>query len=385
MLSLWGAAQRATAMQGGTLPPPRFVFLEINRSCNLKCGHCFYWTENDDDRPDYLSGPRIQEVLSEFRDMNPAGKVVICGGEPMLDLETYFRVTRQCLLLELCCLSVVNGTRIRSEEMADRMILEGPDEISISLDSPDPAVHDRARGVPGSFAKAVAALRLLVAARRRQPRRQNRIFVMGLIFDESYRDLDRFYDLVLNDIGADKLKLNFLQPSFGGSDGGDAFFAAHHRVDPEELTRLIMACAAKYGLGLNPVWLQQVGMYFRSLNAGRQMQRGWWSPVRTREHICNTYERNIMIDRYGMARLCFSHAFRGMQLKHYGDLRRFWETSEDVRARMRGCNRLCGISHSVRRESSTRAATEASAGEVSPGPVSPQGTTSAIVRPCESM
>jgi hypothetical protein len=75
--------------------------------------------------------------------------------------------------------------------------------------------------------------------------------------------------------------------------------------------------------------------------------------VRTSDHICNTYDRNIMVDHYGMARLCFAEAFRGMQLRKYGDLRAFWEGASDIRAEMRQCTRLCGISHSVRREPST--------------------------------
>jgi len=42
-----------------------------------------------------------------------------------------------------------------------------------------------------------------------------------------------------------------------------------------------------------------------------------------------------------------------MRLARPGDLRRFWHEAEFVRAAMRGCNQLCGISHSVRRETST--------------------------------
>lgn len=335
--------------------PPRFLFVEINQSCNLRCGHCSFWTQDDSDKANYLSAERMQEVLREFSEMNPAGAVVICGGEPMLALQSYFDVAGACRRLGLRCISVVNGTRIRTPEMADRMILQGPDEISISLNSPRPELHDRTRGVTGAFDKAVSALRLLLEARKRHPARANRIYVMGLVFDESFRDLDMFYDLVLNQIGADKLKLNFLQPSFGEADGDDDFFAKHHGVDPVELTALIKACDAKYQLGLNPDWLSNVGMYFRSVNAGKDNERGWSARTRTKAHICNTYERNIMVDQYGTAHLCFSTAFRGTKLQAFGDLRRFWETSEDIRASMRRCNRLCGISHSVRRNSSTLA------------------------------
>jgi hypothetical protein len=126
-------------------------------------------------------------------------------------------------------------------------------------------------------------------------------------------------------------------------------------VDPDELHRIIGECDEKYGLGLNPVWRDQVRMYFRSLAKAADVTRGWGSRGGTDEHICNTYERNIMVDHYGVARLCFSTGFPGMQLKARGDLARFWNGAEFIRNSMRRCNQYCGISHSVRRESSTLA------------------------------
>ena len=116
--------------------PPRFLFLLINKRCNLKCTHCSFWQDNDDDRPNYLDREGKRRILREFHSMNPNGAVVICGGESMLDLEDYFfDVSRQCRQLGSTCLSIVNGTRICSAAVADRMILEGPHEISVSLNS----------------------------------------------------------------------------------------------------------------------------------------------------------------------------------------------------------------------------------------------------------
>ena len=158
---------------------------------------------------------------------------------------------------------------------------------------------------------------------------------MGLIFDENYREIDAFYDFVLNEVGADKLKLNFLQPSFGHGGVVDEFFRDHHDVDPDELYDIIGACDEKYKLGLNPVWRDQVRMYFRSLRRAGDIERGWSSSAGTEQHICNTYERNVMVDHYGVARLCFSHNFPGMPLKKYGDLARFWEAAESIRRTMR--------------------------------------------------
>lgn len=325
----------------------------MNKRCNLKCQHCDFWQRTDSDRDNYLSIAGRSALIAEFAELSPNGNVVICGGEPMLDLEDYFTLARSCRQNGVNALSVVNGTRIRNAALAERMILEGPHEISISLNSPIEAQHDETRGVKGAFKKAVNALRLLVEARRRLGVNSTRIYVMGLVYGGNYRTIDQFYDLVLNDIGADKLKLNFLQPSFGQAGEEDPFFAAQGTVDPDELTATLKQCDAKYGLGFNPLWVDQVGMYFRSLNAATDRMRGWASKAGTQAHICNSYDRNIMVNHYGVARLCFSVHFPGSTLREPGDLRRFWLESEKIRADMRNCNQFCGISHSVRRESSS--------------------------------
>jgi MoaA/NifB/PqqE/SkfB family radical SAM enzyme len=335
--------------------PPKFLFVHVNKRCNLRCQHCSFWQADDSDKPNYLSWERKREIIQEFSEMNLSGAVVICGGESMLDLEDYFAITNECRRLGLRSLSVINGTRVRRQQMAERMILEGPDEVSVSLNSHVETLHDRTRGINGAFRKAVNALRLLLAARDRHPERRTRVNVMGLIFDENYRELEAFYDFVLNDIKADKLKLNFLQPSFGHSLPTDEFFAKHHGVDPDLLADIIRRCDEKYHLGLNPVWQEQVRMYFRSVNAAKDAYRGWSAQTGTEEHICSSYERNIMVDLYGVASLCFSTAFPAFRLRKHGDLRYFWESSDFIREQMRRCNRYCGISHSVRRETSTLA------------------------------
>lgn len=337
------------------ITPPQFLFVHVNKRCNLRCQHCDFWRLDDSDRQNYLPWSRQREILEEFAGMNPAGRVVICGGESMLDLEHYFSIAGTCRRLGLRALSVINGTRVRDERMAERLVGEGPHEISVSLNSQRRELHDETRGLQGAFDKAVRALRLLLKARDRVGNTDTRIYVMGLVFDGNYQELDAFYDFVLNDIGADKLKLNFLQPSFGHQAPEDRFFLDHHGVDPERLVATIRQCDAKYRLGLNPAWINQVGMYFRSLQASRTIQLGWSDRSGTSEHICNSYERNIMVDHYGVARLCFSTLFSGARLNEFGDLRRFWEGAEAIRGAMRWCNHYCGISHSVRRETSTSA------------------------------
>ncbi|MEO1748564.1 MAG: radical SAM protein [Pseudomonadota bacterium] len=335
------------------LLPPRFMFMEVNKRCNLKCTHCDFWMRNDDDRANYLSLAQKENIIGEFAHMSPHGSLVICGGEPMLDLEEYFGMCAAARETGIRILSVVNGTRIRNAEMADRMVLEGPHEISISLNSHNPEIHDKTRGVKGAFDKAVRALRLLCEARDRNPEAKSRIIVMGLIFKSNYKLIEEFYDFVLNDIGADHLKLNFVQPSFGALGDVDRFFEDEGEIDQRETMEIINRCDKRFNLGLNPAWKQDVSMYFDSLSDVDDRINGWLSSGRTKKHICNTYDRNIMVNHYGLARLCFSNGFEGKQLEQSGDLTEFWYGAENIRKKMRKCNAFCGISHSVRKESST--------------------------------
>jgi hypothetical protein len=287
--------------------------------------------------------------------LNPDGTVVICGGESMLDAEGYFSVAGECNRLGLGCFSVINGTRVQTEEMADRMISEGPSEITLSINSHKPEVHDASRGVRGNHAQVVKAMRLLIDSRDRL-KAAKPVYAMAVVFKGNYRDLDPFYDFILNDVGADKLKLNFLQPSFGFPKWRlvDRFFWENVVADSEALASVIRGCDQKYGLGINPAWLEHVKMYHRSVRENRNAGLGWLHRTGTREHICNTYDRNIMVDLYGQAGLCFNSAFPTFSLRASGDMAAFWhEQSVPVREKMRKCNRYCGISHSVRRENAT--------------------------------
>jgi MoaA/NifB/PqqE/SkfB family radical SAM enzyme len=333
--------------------PPRFLFLTINKACNLRCGHCAYWTTDDADRAHYMSPALRRGLMTEFARLNPSGAVVICGGESMLAANDYYDVSRTCRDLGLTCLSVVNGTLVQSARVADRMIAEGPHEITVSLNSHRAELHDRTRGLPGAFGRAVAALRLLLDARGRSPGSGTRVYVMALVFDENYLDLESFYDFVLNDIGADKLKLNLLQPSFGGP-ADDLFFREHHVMDPDALAAVLDRCDRRFGLQFNPAWVDAVVSYARTLSAITDAGRGWETSAQTAEGICNSCDRNVMVDPYGMARLCFSTRFPGRLLRRPGDLTRFWLGADRIRRGMRECRQLCGISHSVRRESATR-------------------------------
>lgn len=328
---------------------PRFLFFEVALRCNLKCQHCVHWQRKDAD--DYISDERVDELFAEFADLADDGTIVTCGGEATLAKDRYFHVTRTARRYGLRCLSVTNGTTIKTAKDALRMVDEGPHEITVSIDHCDPQKHDELRGVAGSWHAAVHAIQLLLQVRNAM-NPATRVNAMAIVSEHNYRDLDRFYDFALNELGADKLKLNFLQPTFGFVRD-DSFFDQASIRDTAALVDILRHCDEKYQLDLDPEFIRVVSHY--NVSVGRLVRRrnGWTNAEVTHEPICNTYERNIMVDRYGNAGLCFSRAFPVAPLRKRGDLEKFW-VGAHWRNDMKGCTRPCGISHSVRRVSATR-------------------------------
>lgn len=333
-----------------TRPPPTFLFLQTNQRCNLKCTHCFYWKRNDDDRGNYLTPARRRELVAEFAELG--GKnIVTCGGEPMLDLLEYFDLMGAARANGLGALSVVNGTRIKTLEMACDVLTHGPTEITVSIDHWLPEEHDRLRGAVGSHRMAMTALELLLKARR-QLGVKTPIYVMTILSEDTWPTLDLFYSRILTDLGADKLKLNPIQPSFQGG-GPDPYYAAARVRDVPGCMAMIAKCDELFSIPRNPAWLAAVEMHLRSAAMHKPALLGWHNPEGSTEAICNSYERNIMVDLYGNARLCFSDSYPHAPLTQRGDLAEFWNhTSLPVRDAMVGCKQFCGVSHSVRREPS---------------------------------
>jgi MoaA/NifB/PqqE/SkfB family radical SAM enzyme len=297
----------------------------------------------------------------------------------MLDLETYFAYARKCNDVGIKCFSVINGTQVQTPQMAERMMCEGPSEITISINSHRAEVHDRTRGVKGALDMVIKCFTLLLEARRKlnvvKP-----VNGMVLVCEQNYRELDDLYDLILNKIGADKLKLNFLQPTFSKETAAtdDSFFDDNVVKDYKGLRQIIEHCGQQYGLQFNPVWLHQVEMYHHSVANNPRRRLGWCQTKGTEEPICNSYDRNIMIDLYGNAQLCFNCIYKSFPIRHRGDLHDFWYNwSLPMRRKMVGCRRYCGISHSVRNTESTL---KPNAAGVSEAPVWPPSNRGGLYR-----
>ncbi len=137
---------------------PRMIFWELTDRCNLACAHC----RGGDHR-----APAVEEELSTaeataFID-SVAEKyspvIVLTGGEPLYR-DDVFELAGHIRDRGLRAALATNGTLLDSAA-ARRVRQSGITRVSISIDGAQPGFHDGFRGVPGSFAGALAGARAL--------------------------------------------------------------------------------------------------------------------------------------------------------------------------------------------------------------------------------
>jgi len=135
-------------------PRPLFASYNVTSRCNMKCSFCDWWKMNMPELPTEKALTAIDEVCSlgvPFFDLS--------GGEPLLrkDLSTLAKKASS----HGCLVSMnTNGTLLKSDRASG--IADTFDVVVVSVDGPK-EIHDKIRGVAGTYDKAVEAVKLLNA------------------------------------------------------------------------------------------------------------------------------------------------------------------------------------------------------------------------------
>ena len=148
---------------------PPFMIIFINSICNLTCEHCFYWQNlNQRDDLTFKEFEQLSRDLGHFENLN------LSGGEPFIRQE----------FAEICELFIknneikniyvpTNGYFTERTEKALRKVLQHDSlelfVCEISLDGM-PEYHNRFRGNPRSFEKAMETYAMLAELQKEDAR-----------------------------------------------------------------------------------------------------------------------------------------------------------------------------------------------------------------------
>ena len=176
---------------------PLYVKMKVFYGCNLKCEMCNHWRER---RHSPLSSDRFEEVVKELAELGTR-KIHISGGEPMLRPQVP-EIVELASSLGIKVTMTTNGTLI-DKDKAKRLVEGSLRGVNVSIDSPVRKIHERIRGVEGSFKATTKAVELF---RRYKHKGKLTIRINTVVSRTNYQTLETLPDLA-HQLGADGINL----------------------------------------------------------------------------------------------------------------------------------------------------------------------------------
>jgi len=135
---------------------PLLVIWEATQACDLACVHCRA-SAQPERHPGELTTAEAHNLLEQIRFFGTP-LMVFTGGDPMKRPDL-FELIEHSVKLGLRTNVSPSATPLLTEDVVDRFHDLGVARMAISLDGHDAASHDSFRGVPGTFDRAMVALR----------------------------------------------------------------------------------------------------------------------------------------------------------------------------------------------------------------------------------
>ncbi|MFZ5652454.1 MAG: putative heme d1 biosynthesis radical SAM protein NirJ2 [Bacillota bacterium] len=234
------------------------VSWNTTNACNLYCRHCY----RD-------AGVKAEEELSTDEGLNLIDEVaragfkimIFSGGEPLMRNDI-FTLVEHAAKKGLRPVFGTNGMLIDSV-MAKKLKESGAAAMGISLDSVDPAKHDRFRGVEGAWQKAVDGM---AACREAGLPFQ----VHTTVVDWNYDEIEEITDFSVK-VGAMAHHIFFLVPTGRGADiEGESLREERY----EKLLERIMKKQSLVDIELKPTCAPQFMRIAREMGVKTRFSRG---------------------------------------------------------------------------------------------------------------
>jgi AdoMet-dependent heme synthase len=135
---------------------PLLVIWEVTQACDLACVHCRA-SAQPERHPHELSTAEGYRLLDEIRSFGDP-LMVFTGGDPLKRPDIYSLI-RHSAQIGLRTNVTPSATPLLTAMAIEKFQENGVNRMALSLDGPDAQTHDDFRGIPGTFERAMFALR----------------------------------------------------------------------------------------------------------------------------------------------------------------------------------------------------------------------------------
>lgn len=193
------------------VPALKMFYLYLSAGCNLHCRHCWITPTFIHGKPvpgECMDMDLLEEAVKEARPMGlTAAKLT--GGEPALH-PRFLEIADMLSGHDLDLTMETNATLITREMAVHLREKTRMHRIAISLDSSDPAAHDRFRGMKGAFEQAVRGMGHLVSVGFRPQ-------IIMSVYRGNVDQVEKVIELAIR-LGAGSVKFNPVTPSGRGAE-----------------------------------------------------------------------------------------------------------------------------------------------------------------------
>jgi MoaA/NifB/PqqE/SkfB family radical SAM enzyme len=178
------------------LTNPYWVMGIITERCNYRCEYCFHWRLEK--YAEEMSFEEWKRALLSLKELVNPYAIQFSGGEPFI-VPYFLDLLQWCNDNDIDWAVNTNGSAL-NQKAAERIARAPPIVFDVSVDSATSDIHDRARGIKGSFSHISAGIRMLVEERNKSGR-QFPIRIKSVVHRHNLRSLCQLVDWTL-EIGA---------------------------------------------------------------------------------------------------------------------------------------------------------------------------------------
>jgi MoaA/NifB/PqqE/SkfB family radical SAM enzyme len=198
----------------GGVTSPVILNILITSVCDMRCSHCFFTEELDDQARKKLqmTTAQLERVSETLGGRLPI--LIIAGGEPFTrkDLPDVVGAFYQNNWLESVYLMSNGGIQQRIMPDITRILQECPKlnvTVALGIDGLKEE-HEKIRGKAGSWEKAISTARMLQELQRDYPRLD--VQTCTCFMNSNQDRIFEWYDFLRDDLKPDKINVNYIRP-----------------------------------------------------------------------------------------------------------------------------------------------------------------------------
>ncbi|MDP2924129.1 MAG: radical SAM protein [Candidatus Omnitrophota bacterium] len=311
---------------------PRFCCIAATDYCMLRCKMCNKWFEPIPKVEELPSLDEWKKFISAFRDLVDKGFELDFGGGEALSMSGILDLVNFAKKKGFSTTIASNGYLI-DKDMAKKIGDSGLDVISISLDSLEPEVHDRMRGISGVYQRVMDAIDNLTKYAR-----HTRKSICCIIMNENLDDLLKLAEWVDRNKKIDGLYfMAIVQPNYSGPLT-DAWRDEYRYLWPKDRPKVFSILDELIRLRQNG---SKIGNRVEQLRAYKAY---FDNPQKLVNKVkCIVGGKAISVNAYGFIQLCLFKDFLGNIRKD--DIRDLWysQDAQLIRKKVEECKTNCHL------------------------------------------